>query len=106
MKIAVIAVLAVLVGSMGVVIGMPMSSCTPEQVAAILLQPTKDELAGYKTALIAGDLTETEYIALLKLVEVRLEMQLIVLEHIKCGTAAEIREGLTNLFGWNIRGGI
>ena len=105
MKIAVIAVLVVLVGSLGAVIGMPMSACTPEQVAAILLQPTKDEIAGYRADLVAGDLTETEYIFCLKCVEIRLGIQLLQINLLRGGTVTEIREGLFNIFGWNVRAG-
>ena len=102
--IALIAVV-VLVGSLGAVIGMPMSSCTPEQIAAILLQPTKDEIAGYRADLVAGDLTESEYIFCLKCVETRLNIQLLQINLLRGGTVAEIREGLTNIFGWNVRAG-
>ena len=82
------------------------SVCTPEQIASILLQPTKDDIAAHKEALVSGEITESEYIDYLNTTKAILEIKLILVEAIRDSdmTYNAGMEALCKVFGgWNIR---
>jgi hypothetical protein len=84
---------------------MPMSSCTPEQVADILLQPVKADIAAHRAALVAGDITTEEYMTYLAITKVQLEVKLVLLDMLIGSElkANEYREALCCIFPWRVR---
>ena len=85
--------------------GMPMQVCTPEEIADILLQPTKDKIAAHKALLVAGEITVEEYISFMSLLKLEMELKTVLLEAIRDSGRVynEKLELLNAIFPWNIR---
>jgi hypothetical protein len=84
---------------------MPMSSCTPEQAAAIMVQPIKDTVTGYHDALVSGDITENEYITLLYLQVQIIRVKVILLDILMVAemSANEFGSALFDILPWRVR---
>ena len=95
--------------ALGIVVvdAMPMQSCTPQQIADILLQPTHDEISSMKADLVAGDITFEQWKQQMGILKFRLEVQLVLLEAIRDSPIMSYEQKLEALFAifpWNVRG--
>ena len=100
-----IAIMVILISG-SVVTALSPSVCTPEEIASILLQPTKDDIAAHKEALVSGEITVEEYMSYLHTTKAILEIKLILVEAIRDSNMSYNAgmEALCKVFGgWNIR---
>ena len=100
-----IAIMVILVSG-SVVTALSPSVCTPEEIASILLQPVKDDIAAHRDAMHNGDITVEEYVSYLHTTKAILEIKLILVEAIRDSNMSYNAgmEALCKVFGgWNIR---
>ena len=99
-------VLIALVALTATAAAMPMSSCTPEQIGKILVQPLRDTASAYKTMLIAGDISEDQYYVLMNIHLVYVKAILVIVEAIRDSPLMDAREkmdALLKVLPWRVR---
>ena len=87
------------------VTGMPIQSVTPEQAAAIFVQPLKDEMNGLKADLVSGEIDNERYLNQMELLKLKVEMKLLLLEAVR-DSEQPYNKKMELLFGilpWTVR---